>query len=67
MVNDSEPPAEERSAMWDGEERFDAIVESHEMHPDECTIFPADAGEMERMSTWITAREPSFVSLEDLR
>lgn len=36
-------------------------------HPAECTLYPADASGMELMTSWITAREGSFVSLERMR
>lgn len=35
--------------------------------PSECTIFPPDATEFERLTTWIRAKEGSFISLEDMR
>jgi hypothetical protein len=33
----------------------------------ECTVFPPDATDFERLTTWITAKEGSFTSLEDMR
>lgn len=35
--------------------------------PAECTVFPPDATDFERLTTWITAKEGSFISLEDMR
>ncbi|MFB6104952.1 MAG: transcriptional regulator [Halobacteriaceae archaeon] len=35
--------------------------------PAECTLFPPDATDLELMTHWITAREGSFASLEDMR
>lgn len=35
--------------------------------PAECTLYPADADGMELMTSWVTAREGSFVSLERMR
>jgi hypothetical protein len=35
--------------------------------PAECTVFPPDATDRERMTTWITAKEGSFISPEDMR
>jgi hypothetical protein len=35
--------------------------------PVECTLYPEGLTGYERMSTWITAREGSFVSLDDWR
>lgn len=34
--------------------------------PTECTISPVDADDFERMTTWITAEEGSFVSVEEM-
>ncbi|QIB76005.1 transcriptional regulator [Halogeometricum borinquense] len=42
------------------------IVESQD-RPAECTIFPPNVSEFELLSTWITAKEGSFVSLRDMR
>jgi len=36
-------------------------------NPAECTVFPPDATDFERLTTWITAKEGSFISLEDMR
>lgn len=33
----------------------------------ECTIFPPGASGAERLTTWITATEDSFVRLDDMR
>jgi len=64
----SEERLPERSVpAWEDETEFEAIVEQYDMHPDECTIYPSTASEAEKMSTWITARGESFVSLEDRR
>lgn len=41
-----------------------ATVVEYDDAPDECTMYPEDASEWERMTTWITAREGSFVDLE---
>jgi|GEM_PF-594572 len=35
--------------------------------PAECTLFPPEATDLELMTNWITAREGSFCSLEDMR
>ena len=35
--------------------------------PAECTIFPPDATGVQRLTAWITAREGSFVGLDDVR
>ena len=44
-----------------------AVVERYEDAPDQCTIFPTGLDDYERMATWISAREPSFVELEAVR
>lgn len=41
-----------------------ATVVEYENAPDECTLFPRDVSGMDRMTTWITAKEDSFVDLE---
>lgn len=38
------------------------IVEYHDA-PNECTIFPRGVSEAERMTTWISAKEGSYVDL----
>jgi hypothetical protein len=35
--------------------------------PAECTVYPRDATETERMTRWITAEEGSFIALEEMR
>jgi len=35
--------------------------------PAECTVYPRDASEAERMTRWITAEEGSFVDLDEMR
>lgn len=44
-----------------------AAVETRENGPDECTLFPCDAEDVDLMTTWITAQEDSFVDLESMR
>jgi len=36
-------------------------------NPAECTIFLPDATDFERLTTWIRAKEGSFITLEDMR
>ena len=43
-----------------------ARVESAE-GGEECTLFPADAPSHELVTTWLTAADDSFVSLDDWR
>lgn len=42
------------------------IVE-YESAPDECTIFLSGVPRHERMATWITAKEGSYVDLDAVR
>ena len=42
-------------------------IERRERKPDLCTIYPPNTEGMERMTTWISAREGSYTGLEDAR
>lgn len=42
-------------------------IESRSQQPDLCTVFPRDTMGVKRMSTWITAEEGSYVTLETTR
>lgn len=44
-----------------------ATVETRDDGPDECTLFPCDVEGVDLMTTWMTAREDSFVDLESMR
>ena len=44
-----------------------AIVERYDDAPDQCTIYPSGTDDHERMATWITATDPGFVDLQDVR
>ncbi|MFD1685450.1 DUF7511 domain-containing protein [Halobellus litoreus] len=44
-----------------------ARVEEYDDDPDECTIYPANATATELPTTWVTAEEGSFVSLDEMR
>ncbi|MUV58260.1 hypothetical protein SAMN04487947_2936 [Halogeometricum rufum] len=35
--------------------------------PDECTVYPLHADEDERLTTWISAKDDSFVELDEMR
>lgn len=48
-------------------QQLQAIVEKYEDRPDQCTIFPSASDGVERMSTWVTAREGSFVDIQTMR
>ncbi|KTG30423.1 DUF7511 domain-containing protein [Haloferax profundi] len=43
-----------------------AIVAPYDDAPDECTIFPAGLSEDELTTTWISAQEGSYVSLDEM-
>ncbi|MBB6647015.1 DUF7511 domain-containing protein [Halobellus ruber] len=44
-----------------------ARIEPYEDAPDECTIYPANATADALTTTWISAREGSFVRLDAMR
>ena len=46
---------------------LDVVTVENDEAPDECAIFPRNADEDELMTTWISAHEESFVSLESMR
>ena len=47
---------------------LDGHVERYDDAPDECTIFPRSASpEFPRTTTWLTAQEGSYCSLEENR
>jgi hypothetical protein len=46
---------------------YEARVVAYDDEPDECTIFPADADDDELVTTWISAKEGAYVSLEAMR
>ena len=48
-------------------EGYRAVVERYRDEPNRCTIFPSDSDEHERKTTWITAKDPSFVDLRSIR
>jgi hypothetical protein len=53
--------------MRDCGQPLQVIVEKYDERPDQCTIFPSQSDGVERMSTWITATEGSFVDLQTMR
>ncbi|SDY36394.1 hypothetical protein SAMN04487946_11291 [Halobellus clavatus] len=44
-----------------------ARIEEYDDAPDECTLYPADATPSELPTTWISAKEGSYVSLDEMR
>lgn len=51
----------------DQDDQWVATVVQYEKVPDECTIHPINASDEELMTCWVTAREGSFVALEEIR
>ncbi|MFB6082854.1 MAG: transcriptional regulator [Halorientalis sp.] len=51
----------------DGTVEVVAEVVTASGRPAECTLYPADASGMELMTTWMTAREGSFVRCDEMR
>lgn len=45
----------------------DMILERKDREPDELTIFPSDISREERVTTWVSAEEGSFVELGEWR
>jgi hypothetical protein len=44
---------------------YRAIVEQYDDEPDQCTIFPVETEDMDRSSSWVTAKAPGFVDLAE--
>jgi hypothetical protein len=44
-----------------------AQIERRHRQPDLCTIYEPDADGLSRQTTWITAKEGSFVALDAVR
>jgi hypothetical protein len=44
-----------------------AKIENRDRQPDLCTIYAPSDDEQTRMSSWITAKEGSFVPLKEVR
>jgi hypothetical protein len=47
--------------------RLVAEIERRHRQPDLCTIYEPDAEGLSKQSTWITAKEGSFYTLDDVR
>lgn len=54
------------STSDDAASRLDCRIEAQDGR-EECTLFPADADEADVLTTWITAADDAFVSLEEMR
>jgi len=61
------PPEDGRERLPNDDVVFCAVVEEYDDRPDQCTIYPRGSSGVDRMSTWISAREGSFLALEDAR
>lgn len=46
---------------------LDSVVVSYENRPDQRTLYPEGTSGVERMSTWLTADDAEFVTLESFR
>lgn len=60
------PDTDQRGTGTDDYELVSVVVEYDE-RPDQCTIYPADANEMERMSSWISADTDCYLDLHAVR
>lgn len=68
--HDAEDDRERGLASGDSEARtrpYGAAIVTNGSRPTECTIYPIEASVEERLTTWITAREGSFVGLGTMR
>ena len=45
---------------------LEATIVEYDDAPNECTIAPTDVSDVDRMSTWISAQEGSYVELADV-
>ncbi|MHB9286530.1 hypothetical protein ACKVMT_05765 [Halobacteriales archaeon Cl-PHB] len=61
------PSEDGRELLTNDDAVFCAVVEEYEDRADQCTIYPRGCSGVDRMSTWISAREGSFLALEDAR
>ncbi|MFC4358193.1 hypothetical protein ACFO0N_09560 [Halobium salinum] len=43
------------------------VLESTDLGDDQCTFYPRNADEEQMLTTWITAAEGDFVTLDDAR
>ena len=56
-----------RATPADAPSRLVAEIIVAEEGPAECTIFPPDAADDKCLTTWITAQQGSFMSIETMR
>ncbi|WP_136716592.1 DUF7511 domain-containing protein [Halorientalis salina] len=50
-----------------GDHRLESVLVPHADGPDELTLYPADASDERIVTTWMTAQEGAYVSLDDWR
>ncbi|MFB6252399.1 MAG: hypothetical protein ABEI27_12080 [Halobellus sp.] len=62
-----DPAASDDQADTPTARRCVARIEEYDDAPDVCTLYPADATPLELPTTWISAKEGSYVSLEEMR
>jgi hypothetical protein len=43
---------------------LESIIERYDDQPNECTLYRSDVPERRRLSTWISAKEGSYVDLQ---
>jgi hypothetical protein len=65
--DDSLPAADATDGAPEPPEAYAAVVVPSDDEPDECTVFPVEASDEELVTTWISAAEGSFVSLDEMR
>lgn len=57
----------EEPAVTSDRERLQHRIEERTQQPNVCTVYPVDIDEDKLMATWISAKEGSFVDLDDCR
>jgi len=60
------PETEQRGTGTDDYDLVSVVVE-YEERPNQCTIYPSESTEIERMSTWISADIDCYVDLDAVR
>ncbi|GAB3672533.1 DUF7511 domain-containing protein [Halopiger thermotolerans] len=62
----SDIDTDSRPSPTDSSIALECVVIENEDAPDECAVYPRDAGKDELMTTWITAHDDAFVDLESM-
>lgn len=60
-------PATDNHGLRGATMRLRASIVDYEDGPDECTIYPLGVSEGERMTTWLSAKEGSYVDPRSMR